>query len=233
MKKFFTDYKTVYIYLLIFSLFLAVPLYGNHMVTVLSEELNQTTTVIIDAGHGGEDGGAVSCTGVYESQINLQIAKKLDDLLHLLGIPTVMIRDTDRSVYTSGDTIAAKKVSDIKERIRIANTTPNALLVSIHQNTFSDARYSGTQVFYNMQPGSKLLAECLQSSFRSVLNPNNKRQVKQTSGVYLMEHINCTGVLVECGFLSNVQEEAKLRNETYQKGICCVIAATISQYLNT
>lgn len=233
MKKYFTDHKTVYIYLLIFSIFLTVPLYGNHMVTVLSEELNETTIVIIDAGHGGVDSGAVSCTGVYESQINLQIAKKLDDLLHLLGISTVMIRDTDRSVHTSGDTIAAKKVSDIKERIRIVNTTPNALLVSIHQNNFSDSRYSGAQVFYNMQPGSKHLAECLQSSFRSVLNPNNKRQVKQTSGIYLMQHINCTGVLVECGFLSNVQEEAKLRNETYQKGICCVIAATISQYLNT
>ena len=153
--------------------------------------------------------------------------------MHLLGIRTIMIRDTDRSVYTEGNTIAAKKVSDIKERLRIVNSTPNALFVSIHQNNFSDARYSGTQVFYNAQTGSKTLAEKLQTAFREKLNPANKRQVKKSSGVYLMEHINCTGVLVECGFLSNHAEEAKLRDSTYQKQMCCVIAATVGQYLNT
>ena len=233
MKKLFSDRKTVYIYLLILALFLALPLWANHAIAVFSDNLKENTTVIIDAGHGGVDGGAVSCTGVYESHINLQIAKRLNDLMHLMGISTIMIRDTDRSVYTEGNTIAAKKVSDIKERLRIVNTTPNALFLSIHQNNFGDPRYSGTQVFYNSQTGSKHLAEMLQSSFRSTLNPNNHRSVKQSSGVYLMEHINCTGVLIECGFLSNITEESLLRDESYQKGICAVIAATVSQYLNT
>ena len=153
--------------------------------------------------------------------------------MHLLGVQTIMIRDTDRSVYTSGDTIAAKKISDIKERVRVVNTAPNALLVSIHQNNFQDSRYSGAQVFYNACAESKELASIIQTAFRENLNSNNKRQIKRSSGVYLMEHINCPGILIECGFLSNSAEEAMLRNEVYQKKLSCIIAATVCQYLNT
>ena len=153
--------------------------------------------------------------------------------MHLLGIHTVMIRDTDRSVYTSGTTIAAKKVSDIKERLRIVNATPNALFLSIHQNNFQNPKYSGAQVFYNRQSGSQVLAESMQTAFRENLCPDNKRQIKKASGVYLMDHINCTGVLIECGFLSNHREESLLRSEEYQQKICCIIATTVSQYLNT
>ena len=233
MRTRFFDYKMILIYILIISCFLTVPLVGNRTVTAFSEASIEHKYVVIDAGHGGVDGGAVSCTGTYESQINLEIALKLNDLMHLLGIRIVMIRDTDRSVYTEGETIAAKKVSDIKERLRIVNTTPNALFLSIHQNNFQDSRYSGTQVFYNDQPDSKLLAGQLQASFRENINPANKRQIKKSSGVYLMEHINCTGVLIECGFLSNHHEESLLQNPDYQRKICAVIAATVSQYLNT
>lgn len=233
MRKFFADRRILFLYLLIFVVFLILPLMGNHAVSVFSESKVLPRYVIIDAGHGGIDGGAVSCTGVFESQINLQIALKLEALMHLLGIRTVMIRDTDRSIYTEGTTIAAKKVSDIKERVRIVNTTPNALLISIHQNYFQDGRYSGAQVFYNSQSDSKLLAENLQTAFREKISSANKRQVKKASGVYLMEHINCTGVLVECGFLSNFQEEALLRDSSYQNALCCVIAATVSQFINT
>lgn len=233
MRKLFFDYKTIVNYILIIAVFLGIPLLGNQAVTVFNETSSAHNYVVIDAGHGGVDGGAVSCTGVYESHINLDIALRIEDLMHLLGIRTVMIRDTDKSVYTEGETIATKKVSDIKERIRIVNTTPNALFLSIHQNNFQDARYSGTQVFYNNRSGSKDLANLLQASFRGNLNPGNKRQTKKSSGVYLMEHINCTGVLIECGFLSNPQEEAALRNSDYQKKICTVICTVVSQYLNT
>lgn len=227
------SFNLVIIYVLVFAVFLIVPILGNRAITTLAESSIIHPCVIIDAGHGGVDGGAVSCTGVYESQINLEIAQRLDDLFHLLGIQTVMIRDTDRSVYTEGETIAAKKVSDIKERVRIANTTPQALYLSIHQNHFSDSRYSGAQVFYNTQSGSRELAEALQSAMRAHLTPKNKRQCKKTSGVYLMEHINCCGVLIECGFLSNPTEETNLRDSGYQKQLACVIATTTSQYLNT
>jgi len=231
-RKFF-DSKTIIIYVLIISLVFASAIAGNHMLSVFSTELKPSKTVVIDAGHGGVDCGAVSCTGVYESAINLEIALKLNDLMHLMGIQTVMIRDTDRSVYTQGNTIAAKKVSDIKERIRIVNSTPNGILISIHQNFFPDSRYSGVQVFYNDNDGSKDLAEQLQTEFRTTLLPKNKRQIKKASGIYLMEHIQCEGVLIECGFLSNPEEEATLRTDAYQQKLSTVIATTVSQYLNT
>lgn len=233
MRRKFFDRKMLCLYLTTFAVFLILPLAGNRAVTAFSENEAQYRHVVIDAGHGGVDGGAVSCTGVYESHINLEIAQKLEDLMHLLGVHTVMIRDSDCSVYTEGETIAAKKISDIKERIRIVNTAANALLISIHQNNFTDARYSGTQVFYNDHPDSRLLAEKLQIAFRENINSSNKRQIKKSSGVYLMEHINCTGVLIECGFLSNHAEETMLRNNDYQKRLCCVIGTTVSQYLNT
>ncbi|MBQ8834548.1 MAG: N-acetylmuramoyl-L-alanine amidase [Oscillospiraceae bacterium] len=188
--------------------------------------------IVIDAGHGGIDGGATSCTGKLESTFNLEIALRLNDLLHFLGYETKMIRTTDTSVYTKGETIAQKKISDLKERVRMVNETENALLVSIHQNNFSDGRYSGAQIFYADTEGSQLLAKQLQDAFVSTLNPGSNRQSKQSSGVYLMEHIDCTGVLVECGFLSNAQEEAKLRSPDYQQRLCCVIAATMIRFLS-
>lgn len=233
MKRKFFDFKTLAIYGLILLSFLLIPLYSNRYIPTFADDQKVAHSVIIDAGHGGVDGGAVSCTGVYESAINLEISLKINDLMHLLGVQTIMIRDTDRSVYTSGDTIAAKKISDIKERVRVVNTAPNALLVSIHQNNFQDSRYSGAQVFYNACAESKELASIIQTAFRENLNSNNKRQIKRSSGVYLMEHINCPGILIECGFLSNSAEEAMLRNEVYQKKLSCIIAATVCQYLNT
>ena len=139
-----------------------------------NEQLKNRVCVIIDAGHGGVDGGAVSCTGIKESNINLEIALRLNDLLHLLGINTYMIRTEDISVYTHGNSIAAKKVSDLKERVRIINQTENAILVSIHQNNFDDSRYSGAQVFYNSDP---LLARSLQRAFVQTINPGSKRNI--------------------------------------------------------
>lgn len=220
-------------YILVAALFLVGTTLGSRVVTVFSENrpLEREHCIVIDPGHGGEDGGATSCTGVLESQFNLEIALRLRDLMHLLGYETKMIRTTDTAVYTTGQTIAQKKVSDLKERVRIVNETENALLLSIHQNQFSDSRYSGAQVFYASTDGSEALAKQLQTAFVSSLNPGSNRQSKKSSGVYLMENIDCAGVLIECGFLSNTGEEAKLRSADYQKKIICVIAATVSQYL--
>lgn len=206
---------------------------GSKTVTVLSDnaQIKKTTYVVVDAGHGGVDGGATSCTGVLESAINLEIAIKVNDLLNFLGVHTKMIRTTDCSVYTSGETIGAKKVSDLKERVRIVDSTPNALLVSIHQNYFSQAQYSGAQVFYNQGQGSELLAQNMQTNFKKTLNPTSKRQPKKATGIYLMEKISKPGVLIECGFLSNPQEEAMLRNPAYQNKLCCVIATAVSCHL--
>ena len=112
------------------------------------------------------------------------------------------------------------------------NETDGGVLVSIHQNTFSDSRYDGAQVFYAKTDGSKDLANALQSAFVQSVNPNSKRTCKKAAGVYLMDNITATGVLVECGFLSNPEEEAKLRSKDYQQQLCCVIAASLGEYLS-
>ena len=212
---------------------LAAAEWGSRTATAIADSapIPREHCIIIDPGHGGEDGGATSCTGIVESVYNLDISLRLNDLFHLLGYETKIIRTTDISVYTKGETIAQKKVSDLKERVRIANEAENALLLSIHQNNYPDSRYSGIQVFYAQSEGSELLAKQLQSSLLSNLHPKTNRDARKSSGVYLMEHIRCPGVLIECGFLSNPEEEAKLRDSTYQKKMCCVIAATVSEYL--
>lgn len=234
MKKHSIHGLSLGVYFVLLSCFLLVGIGGSHAVTVFSENapLTNRTTVIIDAGHGGVDGGATSCTGMLESHLNLEIALRLNDLMHLLGIRTIMIRTTDMSVYTDGSTIAAKKVSDLKERVRIVNQTDRPFLLSIHQNYFSDKRYRGAQVFYPATEGSRELAVMLQEGFATNLSAENRRKAKKACGVYLLDHIQCTGVLIECGFLSNPQEEALLRQEAYQKKLSCIIAACCSIYLS-
>lgn len=222
-------------YLLVVILLIGIAHGGSRVVTTIAgnQPPEQECRIVIDPGHGGIDGGATSCTGVLESTLNLEISLRLNDLMHLLGIETVMIRRTDTSIHVQGSSIAAQKVSDLKERVRIVNETEDAVLVSIHQNTFTDSRYGGAQVFYANTEGSQELASALQSAFTDKLNPGSNRKCKKADGIYLMQHIECTGVLVECGFLSNPEEEAKLRSAEYQQRLCCVIAATISTHLNT
>lgn len=227
-------FTLILIYILIVSVFLTATYWGSAATSVIAQKipLERQNTIIIDAGHGGVDGGATSCTGKLESAFNLEIALRLNDLMHLMGIHTKMIRTTDISVYTQGETIAAKKVSDLKERVRIVNETENALLISIHQNTFSDSKYSGAQVFYGPKGEGQQFAAQLQNALVQSINPGSNRKSKPAEGVYLMERVEKTAVLIECGFLSNVQEEAKLRSAEYQKQLCCVIAATVSNFLD-
>ena len=207
---------------------------GNQAVKVVSENMGipRKTCIVIDAGHGGEDGGAISCTGRMESEYNLEISLRLRDLLHLLGYKTIMIRTTDESVCTTGETIAARKSSDLKNRVKIVNDTPQALLLSIHQNQFPDSRYQGAQVFYAGTQGSHELAVQLQTELVDKLNRGSHRKAKRSNGVYLMEKIINPGVLIECGFLSNYEEEARLANPSYQKKLCSVIVCTLDQFLS-
>lgn len=234
MKKNPRMLSFIIFYVLIVSLFLLGTLIGNRAITVMSESRPYTNRhcLVIDAGHGGVDGGATSCSGVLESRINLEIALCMRDVFHMLGYDTRMIRETDVSIYTEGETIAAKKVSDLKQRVKTVNETDNAILVSIHQNYFPDGRYSGAQVFYSDNNESKLLAAQLQNNLVAALNPSSKRQAKKADGIYLMEHISGCGILVECGFLSNIEEESRLRDPIYQKQLSGVIAATISKFLD-
>ena len=207
---------------------------GSRAVTTLAESrpVKRNRCIVIDPGHGGEDGGAVSRSGLPESGFNLEISLKLNDLLNLLGYQTKMIRTTDVSVYTKGESLSQKKASDLKERVRSINETEGALLLSIHQNHFPDDRYSGAQVFYAPTEGSEGFAKQLQAMLVSELNPGSSRRAKKSSGIYLMEHIQCPGVLIECGFLSNGAEEARLRTPEYQKKLCSVIAVATAGYLS-
>lgn len=206
----------------------------SRSVTIMAENspMEREYCIVIDAGHGGEDGGAVSFSNLPESTYNLSIALRLQELIRLLGYETKMIRTEDISVYTEGETLAQKKISDLKERVRIVNETKGAILLSIHQNHFPDPHLQGAQVFYAESSGSEALAKQLQELFLTSVNPGSRRQIKKTSGIYLMEHIRCPGVLIECGFLSNPQEEWMLRNPEYQKKLSTVIAAAVSQYLS-
>ena len=212
---------------------LTIASLGNRAVTVISQNMppEREHCVIVDPGHGGVDGGATSLTGKLESAFNLEISLRLNDLLHFLGYQTKMIRTEDVSIYTKGETIAQKKMSDLKERVRICNETPGAILLSIHQNTFPDSCYFGPQVFHGAIEGSEALAKDLQKNLVQALNPGSNRQAKKAAGVYLMEHVACPAVLIECGFLSNIQEETKLRSPEYQKQLVCVIAATAANFI--
>lgn len=225
--------NVLFFYTFVILLFLIGTAVGNQAITTVAAmmPMERKHHIVIDAGHGGEDGGAISCSGKNESGINLQISLRLNDLFHLLGYDTVMIRVTDTAVYTKGETIAQKKVSDLKHRVQIVTNTPDACLISIHQNTFPESQYSGAQVFYAKTQGSDLLAEQLQNDFTATVNPGSNRKAKQGSGIYLLDKITVPGILVECGFLSNAHEEAKLRTPEYQKQLCCVIASSAARFL--
>lgn len=224
------------VYVLILVLAWAVSSIASESVTLVSTAFETPSeppvTLVIDPGHGGEDGGAVSCTGVTESGLNLAIGTRLQDLLLFLGYRTKMTRDTDVSLHDPGaETVSEKKVSDLRNRVQTVRNTENPVLVSIHQNMFSEEKYSGAQVFYAPTPGSIELARTVQGRLRSSLDPGNHREAKESLTVYLMKKITCPGILIECGFLSNRAEEEKLRNSGYQKQLACVIACALTEYL--
>ena len=192
-------------------------------------------TVILDAGHGGEDGGAVAADGTNEKDINLQITNRIALLFDLFGIPYRMTRETDELI---GDnqlrTIRERKVSDIHRRMDMVNETPNALLLSVHQNFYVSSQFSGTQVFYAKgAAGSEELAESIQHSVASALQPENNRKIKPTEGtVFLLDKAEKTSVMVECGFLSNPDELNRLKDANYQTRLAFYITSGLCEFIN-
>lgn len=185
----------------------------------------EAVSLVIDAGHGGEDGGAVSDGGTVESQINLAIALRLDQLCGLFGIRTYMLRDRDISLHDeSATTLREKKTSDIHNRVAMVEALEGATLLSIHQNSYTSARYYGAQVFYANTAGSEQMAVLTQETLRLALDPENQRQAKPIPDtVYLMNHVTCRAILVECGFLTNLKEEQQLRSERYQTKVAVAL----------
>lgn len=179
---------------------------------------NIKKTVILDAGHGGFDGGA-SAGDVLEKDINLKIALFLADHLRLLGYDVILTREDDSATNDEGDRIRSKKISDMKNRLALMKSYPDAFFVSIHLNKYSDSRPKGTQVFYSQKTTeSKLLAQSIQQTVKELLQSDNHREIKPaTRDTYLLYNAPIPAVIVECGFLSNPAELALLKTEEYQK----------------
>ena len=199
---------------------------GDRVVPTAAPNTGSQRTLILDAGHGGEDGGASTAAGDKESDINLAIVRRTQALMTFLGVEPLLSRDADISLHSSGaETLRQKKVSDLKNRVALVENSPNAMLISVHQNHFTDSRYSGSQVFFNDSDVSCQWGEHTQEMLRQVLSPGNDRKAKPIpDGIYLFDHISCPAILVECGFLSNGEEAALLLTGAYQRKVAMALA---------
>lgn len=190
-------------------------------------------SIVLDAGHGGPDGGAVSVNGVTEAPITLKICQRTHALFRFFGVHTVMTRDSSQSLgYDPSASLRDNKNTDLKERLKIAEQYTDSPFISIHLNQFSQSKYHGAQVFYGIcNPDAKPLAEALQEKLVQLLDPSNTRVAKKIPGsVYLMEQVKSPAVTVECGFLSNPDEELLLQTEAYQTKIAIALLAGYFEY---
>ncbi|MBQ7961513.1 MAG: N-acetylmuramoyl-L-alanine amidase [Clostridia bacterium] len=224
-------------YYFIITVVLIIVVFLNTSVTdsAVSNNTDALSLIIIDAGHGGKDGGAVANDGTQEQYINLAIALEMNEYLTNKGFRTLLVRDDDNSVHDSdAQTIREQKVSDIRNRLKISEEYDNSIFVSVHQNMFTESKYHGTQVFYSPNnPESEVLASFIQKSVVKQLQPDNTRQIKKCDkSVYLMYNTNAIAVLAECGFLSNPDELEKLKDENYQRRIAESICNGIIDYIN-
>ena len=207
----------------------ALSLFAGPALPAFAPTRAEPTVYVLDAGHGGEDGGALSTAGDKESDVNLAITLRLDALLRLLGKETVLTRDADVSIYTDGaDTLRQKKRSDLRNRVALVNAIPNAVLISVHQNSLPGVpSVRGAQAFYNTVEPSGQLAQSVQAALNQSVNTGEKSEKKIDKTIYLMKNVTCPAVLVECGFLSNADEAARLQTPEHQKKLAAAIAAGI------
>lgn len=206
----------------------AVPAFADS----LAEDL---PIIVLDAGHGGIDGGCTSAEGVPEKGINLSILQRLRDMLVISGFQVEVTRDSDISIHDKGvEGIAAQKSSDMDNRLELFNKYDNAVCLSIHQNQFTDPRYSGGQMFYSgTNADSEALARCLQKNFGEILQPDNDREIKLCGKeLFLCYYSDNPTVMVECGFLSNPEEAALLNTEEYQQKVALTIYSGLLNYLD-
>lgn len=216
---------------LVFTFFIKIFIDKN--IETTSSIPDNCYTVIIDAGHGGEDGGAVAYDGSLEKNFNLDIALRLQKILELYGFNVIMTRTEDKMTCDDNlKTQRQKKISDIRNRLEIINKFSNAIFVSIHQNKFSDSRQEGTQVFYSpVNLNSKKLADYIQNTVVANLQKNNKRKTKKSgTEIFLLYHSTIPAVMVECGFLSNRNDLSLLKTDDYKNQIATLVADGIINY---
>lgn len=197
-----------------------------------SEEPEKILTVVIDAGHGGMDGGAVSDDGILEKDLNLAVAGKLASLLRMGGVRVVMTRTDDRLLADPAS--VHKKRDDLATRVQIAEEQENAVFVSIHMNKFPVEKYHGLQVWYSRgDKRSAEFADAVQKKTAAILQPQNTREIKAAdSSIYVLDHLDIPAILVECGFLSNAEETRLLASKSYQNKLAAVLYAAIIDYWN-
>lgn len=188
--------------------------------------------IIVDAGHGGGDGGAVSDSGLLEKELNLELSLTLRDMLCAAGYDVIMTRSDD-SMLTWEDAPSAKS-GDLRARTEIASANPDALFVSIHMNKFPSASVHGVQLYYSPNhPASKSIASAIRDGVRAQLQPWNERPLKEAgSNIYVLDRIRSPAVLVECGFLSNAGEAAMLSHAEYRQALALVICSSLLDYLD-
>ena len=207
-------------------------LWGEELYLKAVTEASEERIVIIDPGHGGEDCGAIGINGAYEKDINLSVALLMGEYLQEKGYAVVFTRTEDKLLYLPEENIKGiRKISDLKNRCKVAAEYPTAVFVSIHMNSFGDSRYSGTQVYHSGNDGSYRLATSIQERVRDDLQSDNDRRVKRGEGLYLLENIENDCVIVECGFFSNKVECEKLSQKEYQKQLSFSIVCGIIEYI--
>ena len=230
---------------LIYS-FICIILISSFIVLMISafSKLTVSTTnvsyskplpaIVIDAGHGGEDGGAVSSEGIFEKDINLKIANTTADFFRFMGFKVTQTRNTDIMLDSGEDTIRARKVSDMKKRLEIFNADTSNIILSIHQNKFTESKYYGTQIFYSPNhQNSNALAESIKHTVITLLQPENTRECKKADGnIYLLKNTTNPAVIIECGFLSNPDELSKLLTEKYRQQISYSITMGFLNFYN-
>lgn len=212
---------------------LSMPVIRGYRLAGASALPDKRYTVILDAGHGGFDGGAVAPDGTVEKDINLKIALTLSEFLKQSGFNVVMTRETDISTDdVESDKIAVRKKSDLKNRLELMKDFPDSVFVSIHLNKFTTSAANGSQVFYSAgSEASKPLGEEIQKSIVRLLQPENTRVNKQaTSSTYILYNATVPAVLVECGFLSNTAELSRLKDEEYQRKMAFCIFCGITDF---
>ena len=220
-------------YLLVFG-FIKTAQLPEQAVSVGAETDYPLPTIVLDAGHGGIDSGCVSVNGTEEKDINLSIMLKLRDMLEVTGLRVEVTRDTDRSIHDTGVTgLGNQKKSDMKNRLDIVNSFDDAVFVSIHQNQFTDPKYSGAQMFYpEGSEESEHLAAIMQGNFAALLQPDNTREIKPVgTEIYLLHNAECPAVMAECGFLSNPEEAAKLESDEYQTMVAFTVYKSLCDYI--
>ncbi len=204
----------------------------NSIPLITSANANEQRTVIIDAGHGGFDGGAVASDGTIEKDINLKIALSVADFLKQSGFKVILTRDIDKSTDDKEGEIPFRKKNDLQNRLLLMKEHPDSIFVSVHLNKFTTSSASGAQVFYSKNRDKSLqLGQCIQESITSLLQKDNKRVIKKgNSSTYILENATIPTVIVECGFLSNSRDLSLLKQEEYQRKMAFAIYCGILNF---